>query len=186
MIPGASLPVLIPALHRLLLPMLIPGKLTFCLKLADFICRIDRKKDKIERKILDSQERAFWDVHRPVVSLCLCTWDCSCLPHTHSWLCSLLQLLSYIKENIEERSIWFPVGFSVSAFQPGCVNTTEMDIRKCRRMKNPHRVKKVKWLNVGGGEKQSSPTLKIIPWLKWLIKLKSDQNDRVPYSVLCQ
>lgn len=27
--------------------------------------------------------------------------------------------------------------------QPGCVNTTEMDIRKCRRMKNPHRVKKV-------------------------------------------
>lgn len=28
--------------------------------------------------------------------------------------------------------------------QPGCVNTTEMDIRKCRRMKNPHRVKKVK------------------------------------------
>lgn len=27
--------------------------------------------------------------------------------------------------------------------QPGCVNTTEMDIRKCRREKNPHRVKKV-------------------------------------------
>uniref|UniRef100_A0A674PDN2 Regulator of G protein signaling 6 n=1 Tax=Takifugu rubripes TaxID=31033 RepID=A0A674PDN2_TAKRU len=51
-----------------------------------------KKKDKTERKILDSQERAFWDVHRPV---------------------------------------------------PGCVNTTEMDIRKCRRMKNPHRVKKV-------------------------------------------
>uniref|UniRef100_A0A8C5B4C1 Regulator of G protein signaling 6 n=1 Tax=Gadus morhua TaxID=8049 RepID=A0A8C5B4C1_GADMO len=47
-----------------------------------------KKKDKSERKILDSQERAFWDVHRPV---------------------------------------------------PGCVNTTEMDIRKCRRMKNPHR-----------------------------------------------
>ncbi|KAF4071129.1 hypothetical protein AMELA_G00281520 [Ameiurus melas] len=53
--------------------------------------KIDRKKDKTERKILDSQERAFWDVHRPV---------------------------------------------------PGCVNTTEMDIRKCRRMKNPQRVKK--------------------------------------------
>jgi len=27
--------------------------------------------------------------------------------------------------------------------QPGCVNTTEMDIRKCRRLKNPQRVKKV-------------------------------------------
>ncbi|XP_032882701.1 regulator of G-protein signaling 6 isoform X2 [Amblyraja radiata] len=50
-----------------------------------------KKKDKTERKILDSQERAFWDVHRPV---------------------------------------------------PGCVNTTEMDIRKCRRMKNPNSVKK--------------------------------------------
>ena len=33
-----------------------------------FLSRIDRKKDKNERKILDSQERAFWDVHRPVVS----------------------------------------------------------------------------------------------------------------------
>lgn len=58
---------------------------------AEAQVKIDRKKDKTERKILDSQERAFWDVHRPV---------------------------------------------------PGCVNTTEMDIRKCRRLKNPHRVKK--------------------------------------------
>lgn len=31
--------------------------------------RVDKKRDKIERKILDSQERAFWDVHRPVVSM---------------------------------------------------------------------------------------------------------------------
>uniref|UniRef100_A0A8C2WRE5 Regulator of G protein signaling 6 n=1 Tax=Cyclopterus lumpus TaxID=8103 RepID=A0A8C2WRE5_CYCLU len=58
---------------------------------AEAQVKIDRKKDKTDRKILDSQERAFWDVYRPV---------------------------------------------------PGCVNTTEMDIRKCRRMKNPHRVKK--------------------------------------------
>lgn len=35
---------------------------------TDSISRIDRKKDKTERKILDSQERAFWDVHRPVVN----------------------------------------------------------------------------------------------------------------------
>lgn len=33
-----------------------------------FSLRVDKKRDKIERKILDSQERAFWDVHRPVVS----------------------------------------------------------------------------------------------------------------------
>lgn len=40
------------------------------------IDRVDKKRDKIERKILDSQERAFWDVHRPVVcqlmDLCKC------------------------------------------------------------------------------------------------------------------
>uniref|UniRef100_A0A8C6NKW0 Regulator of G protein signaling 6 n=1 Tax=Nothobranchius furzeri TaxID=105023 RepID=A0A8C6NKW0_NOTFU len=65
-----------------------------------------KKKDKIERKILDSQERAFWDVHRPV---------------------------------------------------PGCVNTTEMDIRKCRRMKNPHRVKKSVYGVVEDGVQSQSP-----------------------------
>ena len=43
----------------------------------------DKKRDKQERKILDTQERAFWDVHRPC---------------------------------------------------PGCVNTTELDIKKVCRM----------------------------------------------------
>ncbi|XP_034018714.1 regulator of G-protein signaling 6-like [Thalassophryne amazonica] len=57
---------------------------------AEAQVKVDRKKDKTERKILDSQERAFWDVHRPVL---------------------------------------------------GCVNTTEMDIRKCRRKKNPQKFK---------------------------------------------
>ncbi|XP_032882700.1 regulator of G-protein signaling 6 isoform X1 [Amblyraja radiata] len=66
-------------------------KWEFIFMQAEAQIKIDRKKDKTERKILDSQERAFWDVHRPV---------------------------------------------------PGCVNTTEMDIRKCRRMKNPNSVKK--------------------------------------------
>jgi len=43
-------------------------------------CRVDKKRDKLERKVLDSQERAFWDVHRPAVSLfvsvflSLCVW----------------------------------------------------------------------------------------------------------------
>uniref|UniRef100_A0A8C7DK15 Regulator of G protein signaling 6 n=1 Tax=Oncorhynchus kisutch TaxID=8019 RepID=A0A8C7DK15_ONCKI len=68
-------------------------KWEFIFMQAEAQVKIDRKKDKVERKILDSQERAFWDVHRPV---------------------------------------------------PGCVNTTEMDIRKCRREKNPQRVKKVR------------------------------------------
>lgn len=46
---------------------------------AESDAKHDRKRDKMQRKILDSQERAFWDVHRPV---------------------------------------------------PGCVNTTELDIKK--------------------------------------------------------
>jgi len=32
------------------------------------VLRVDRKRDKLDRQILDSQERAFWDVHRPAVS----------------------------------------------------------------------------------------------------------------------
>eukprot|EP00066_Takifugu_rubripes_P001357 XP_003962489.1 PREDICTED: regulator of G-protein signaling 6-like [Takifugu rubripes] len=43
-------------------------KWEFIFMQAEAQVKIDRKKDKAERKILDSQERAFWDVHRPVVS----------------------------------------------------------------------------------------------------------------------
>ncbi|KAM4541390.1 regulator of G-protein signaling 6-like isoform 2-T2 [Fundulus diaphanus] len=81
-------------------------KWEFIFMQAEAQVKIDRKKDKAERKILDSQERAFWDVHRPV---------------------------------------------------PGCVNTTEMDIRKCRREKNPHRVKKSVYGVPDDGQTQPSP-----------------------------
>ncbi|XP_076734011.1 regulator of G-protein signaling 6 isoform X3 [Maylandia zebra] len=81
-------------------------KWEFIFMQAEAQVKIDRKKDKAERKILDSQERAFWDVHRPV---------------------------------------------------PGCVNTTEMDIRKCRREKNPHRVKKSVYGVPDDGQSQPSP-----------------------------
>ena len=37
--------------------------------ISSAIYRVDKKRDKLERKVLDSQERAFWDVHRPVVRL---------------------------------------------------------------------------------------------------------------------
>lgn len=49
-------------------------KLNALISTASVFClyRVDKKRDKIERKILDSQERAFWDVHRPVVSECVC------------------------------------------------------------------------------------------------------------------
>uniref|UniRef100_W5KKN2 Regulator of G protein signaling 7 n=1 Tax=Astyanax mexicanus TaxID=7994 RepID=W5KKN2_ASTMX len=70
-------------------------KWEFIFMQAEAQAKVDKKRDKIERKILDSQERAFWDVHRPV---------------------------------------------------PGCVNTTEADIKKSSRMKQPHKTRKV---NVG-------------------------------------
>lgn len=70
------------------------------LKLSDLIGRIDRKKDKIERKILDSQERAFWDVHRPVVSFCLCMWDYSCSPRLRP------QNISFLSSSSSDSSAW--------------------------------------------------------------------------------
>ncbi|XP_019503099.1 PREDICTED: regulator of G-protein signaling 7 [Hipposideros armiger] len=66
-------------------------KWEFIFMQAEAQAKVDKKRDKIERKILDSQERAFWDVHRPV---------------------------------------------------PGCVNTTEVDIKKSSRMRNPHKTRK--------------------------------------------
>ncbi|XP_069463998.1 regulator of G-protein signaling 7 isoform X1 [Ambystoma mexicanum] len=66
-------------------------KWEFIFMQAEAQAKVDKKRDKIERKILDSQERAFWDVHRPV---------------------------------------------------PGCVNTTEIDIKKSSRMRNPHKTRK--------------------------------------------
>lgn len=130
---------------------------SLCEQAVSSACRLDRKKDKAERKILDSQERAFWDVHRPVVK----EKKKYCMIHPcknkksvwHLWHLKLKQtspkspsdckpfvvLSSLNKETSEADSCiisWF-------LSQPGCVNTTEMDIRKCRREKNPHRVKKV-------------------------------------------
>lgn len=60
-------------LHGSLHVCLFFWKLNILIASASVFClyRVDKKRDKIERKILDSQERAFWDVHRPVVSECV-------------------------------------------------------------------------------------------------------------------
>ncbi|XP_009857681.2 regulator of G-protein signaling 7 [Ciona intestinalis] len=75
---------------------------------AELEAKRDRKRDKTTRKIDDSRERAFWDVHRPV---------------------------------------------------PGCVNTTEVDIKKAYWYKD--RIKKSLYNSsprkVSGVDKQSSP-----------------------------
>lgn len=61
---------------------LLSKKWEFIYMQAEAQIKVDKKRDKMERKILDSQERAFWDVYRPA---------------------------------------------------PGCVNTTEEDIKKTAR-----------------------------------------------------
>ncbi|XP_077863456.1 regulator of G-protein signaling 7-like [Saccoglossus kowalevskii] len=75
-------------------------KWEFIFMQAEAQAKVDKKRDKMERKVLDSQERAFWDVHRPV---------------------------------------------------PGCVNTTEMDIKKACRLNKPLKTKKQMAYNVPGG-----------------------------------
>lgn len=61
-------------------------KWEFIFMQAEAQSKVDKKRDKLERKVLDSQERAFWDVHRPM---------------------------------------------------PGCVNTTEIDIKKACQSNKP-------------------------------------------------
>lgn len=43
-------------------------KWEFIFMQAEAQSKVDKKRDKLERKVLDSQERAFWDVHRPMVN----------------------------------------------------------------------------------------------------------------------
>lgn len=74
-------------------------KWEFIFMQAEAQSKVDKKRDKLERKVLDSQERAFWDVHRPMV--------------------------------IFSFSLSF---FLIGVFQPGCINTTEIDIKKACRM----------------------------------------------------
>lgn len=42
-------------------------KWEFIFMQAEAQSKVDKKRDKLERKVLDSQERAFWDLHRPMV-----------------------------------------------------------------------------------------------------------------------
>ncbi|XP_063992649.1 regulator of G-protein signaling 7 isoform X1 [Diachasmimorpha longicaudata] len=81
-------------------------KWEFIFMQAEAQSKVDKKRDKLERKVLDSQERAFWDVHRPM---------------------------------------------------PGCVNTTELDIKKACRTNKPM-VKGSKHLQLGVAGGRISPT----------------------------
>ncbi|XP_018899894.1 regulator of G-protein signaling 7 isoform X2 [Bemisia tabaci] len=45
---------------------ILSRKWEFIFMQAEAQSKVDKKRDKLERKVLDSQERAFWDVHRPM------------------------------------------------------------------------------------------------------------------------
>jgi regulator of G-protein signaling len=66
---------------------LFARKWEFIYMQAEAQIKVDKKRDKFERNVLDSQERAFWDVYRPA---------------------------------------------------PGCINTTEQDIKKLMRRKTTY------------------------------------------------
>jgi hypothetical protein len=76
---------------------LLTRKWEFIYMQAEAQIKVDKKRDKMERKVVDSQERAFWDVHRPV---------------------------------------------------PGCVNTTESDMKKTLRKRINNSYNKNNYLNV--------------------------------------
>jgi hypothetical protein len=54
---------------------LLTRKWEFIYMQAEAQIKVDKKRDKMERKIIDSQERAFWDVHRPAPG-CVNTTEC--------------------------------------------------------------------------------------------------------------
>ncbi|XP_066587727.1 regulator of G-protein signaling 7 [Prorops nasuta] len=106
-------------------------KWEFIFMQAEAQSKVDKKRDKLERKVLDSQERAFWDVHRPM---------------------------------------------------PGCVNTTELDIKKaCRNNKPILRPSKHSQLGVAGGRispQNESKTKSTVESLRKEIDILKKRLDR--------
>ncbi|XP_021963970.1 regulator of G-protein signaling 7 [Folsomia candida] len=98
-------------------------KWEFIFMQAEAQSKVDKKRDKLERKVLDSQERAFWDVHRP---------------------------------------------------SPGCVNTTEMDIKKMCRMNRPRHGSSAE---AGGSQKEKTLTVDELKALIKSLKYKLDRHS---------
>ncbi|KAL6431405.1 hypothetical protein ACFW04_007202 [Cataglyphis niger] len=111
-------------------------KWEFIFMQAEAQSKVDKKRDKLERKVLDSQERAFWDVHRPL---------------------------------------------------PGCVNTTELDIKKaCRSYKSVVQPSKHLQLGIAGGKispSTESNAKSSIEFLQRQIETLKDRLDRTVIKV---
>ncbi|XP_043251998.1 regulator of G-protein signaling 7 isoform X2 [Colletes gigas] len=96
---------------------------------AEAQSKVDKKRDKLERKVLDSQERAFWDVYRPM---------------------------------------------------PGCVNTTELDIKKaCRNYKPIPEANKNVQIGANAGKIPSHSKSNIVSSLEILHKEIEMLNTRL-------
>ncbi|KAK0136161.1 Regulator of G-protein signaling 7 [Merluccius polli] len=118
-------------------------KWEFIFMQAEAQAKVDKKRDKIERKILDSQERAFWDVHRPVVSVVfLLLILILIILILIIVLILILILIIIILIIIIVIVIVIAIVLRMRRYTPGCVNTTEVDIKKSSRMKNPHKTRK--------------------------------------------
>ncbi|XP_011164872.1 regulator of G-protein signaling 7 isoform X1 [Solenopsis invicta] len=109
-------------------------KWEFIFMQAEAQSKVDKKRDKLERKVLDSQERAFWDVHRPM---------------------------------------------------PGCVNTTELDIKKaCRSYKSVTQPSKHLQLGVAGGRISPSAESSATTSIEFLQKEIETLKDRLDKPVI--
>lgn len=137
-------------------------KWEFIFMQAEAQSKVDKKRDKLERKVLDSQERAFWDVHRPMVIFTCIIWTVDklwFLTHSHIYL-------NYI-------------------LQPGCVNTTELDIKKaCRSYKSVIQPSKHLQLGVAGGKISPSAESNATSSIEFLQKQIETLKDRLDRTVI--
>ncbi|KAB7505564.1 Regulator of G-protein signaling 7 [Armadillidium nasatum] len=121
-------------------------KWEFIFMQAEAQSKVDKKKDKLERKVLDSQERAFWDVHRPV-SLCSNMSKIG----TAVAKAPMQDWVIIVCCRKRRRTSALPRPSPIDSHTPGCVNTTEIDIKKACRMNKPIKSTKHLALGVAGG-----------------------------------
>ncbi|KAE8742235.1 hypothetical protein FOCC_FOCC012206 [Frankliniella occidentalis] len=123
-------------------------KWEFIFMQAEAQSKVDKRRDKLERKVLDSQERAFWDVHRPVVSKSLKRQRIALDRHTvvipylgaGGFACPRCARLLIATPRAMRGGRSQPPGIQTlrknttlslpHSLQPGCVNTTEINIKK--------------------------------------------------------
>lgn len=105
---------------------LLSKKWEFIYMQAEAQIKVDKKRDKMERKILDSQERAFWDVYRPAPG-CVNTTEEDIKKTTRTRRTDFPNIGFFrSKENINNKTnaSSSPVGTGTSSSNTNNVNTT--------------------------------------------------------------